>query len=143
MYGINRNAGSEENYWSLCVSNRGSKRAARLTADVVTPPNRATSAPVCPHLDTPLHHVMERTRGIQSRLSGHHPSLSQDPYMPSSLRTYVRRGVAEIRPELADLPENLVTVNSLVWKEIAAGARNPAWPSSREMCRSRGPPSNW
>jgi alkyl sulfatase BDS1-like metallo-beta-lactamase superfamily hydrolase len=39
---------------------------------------------------------------------------------------HVRRGVAEIRPELADQPETLVTVNSLVWKEIAAGARNPA-----------------
>jgi alkyl sulfatase BDS1-like metallo-beta-lactamase superfamily hydrolase len=39
---------------------------------------------------------------------------------------HVRRGVAEIQPRLPENPDNTVTVNSLVWKEIVAGMRNPA-----------------
>ncbi len=39
---------------------------------------------------------------------------------------HVRRGVAEIQPSLPENPDNTVTVNSLVWKEIVAGMRNPA-----------------
>ncbi len=39
---------------------------------------------------------------------------------------HVRRGVAEIQPRLEEHTDNTVTVNSLIWKEIVAGMRNPA-----------------
>ena len=39
---------------------------------------------------------------------------------------HVRRGVAEIQPRFPKNPDISLTVNSNVWKEIAAGLRNPA-----------------
>lgn len=39
---------------------------------------------------------------------------------------HVRRGVAEIQPTFPAEPDITVTVDSQVWKEIAAGLRNPA-----------------
>jgi alkyl sulfatase BDS1-like metallo-beta-lactamase superfamily hydrolase len=39
---------------------------------------------------------------------------------------HVRRGVAEVRPELSQGADNVITTDSHVWKEIAAGVRNPA-----------------
>ncbi|MGC9324260.1 MAG: alkyl sulfatase dimerization domain-containing protein [Desulfomonilia bacterium] len=39
---------------------------------------------------------------------------------------HVRRGVAEIQPTFPANPDNTLTVDSFVWKEITAGIRNPA-----------------
>ena len=39
---------------------------------------------------------------------------------------HVRRGVAEVRPQFPENPEITVTINSYIWKEIAAKMRNPA-----------------
>jgi alkyl sulfatase BDS1-like metallo-beta-lactamase superfamily hydrolase len=46
---------------------------------------------------------------------------------------HVRRGVAEIRPEFPANPAIVIRVDSLVWKEIAAGVRNPAVALATEM----------
>ena len=48
------------------------------------------------------------------------------PDTGDAFTVHVRRGVAEIQPRLPENPDNIVTVNSLVWKEIVAGMRNPA-----------------
>jgi len=48
------------------------------------------------------------------------------PDTGDAFTVHVRRGVAEIQPRLSEHPDNTVTVNSLVWKEIVAGMRNPA-----------------
>jgi alkyl sulfatase BDS1-like metallo-beta-lactamase superfamily hydrolase len=48
------------------------------------------------------------------------------PDTGEAFTVHVRRGVAEIQPRLSENPDNTVTVNSLVWKEIVAGMRNPA-----------------
>ncbi len=39
---------------------------------------------------------------------------------------HVRRGVAEVQPEFPENPEITLTVNAWIFKEIAAGMRNPA-----------------
>jgi alkyl sulfatase BDS1-like metallo-beta-lactamase superfamily hydrolase len=39
---------------------------------------------------------------------------------------HVRRGVAEIQPRFFHRPDQIVTVNASVWKEVAAGLRSPA-----------------
>lgn len=39
---------------------------------------------------------------------------------------HVRRGVAEIQPYIIQNPDIVVTIDSTIWKEIAAGMRNPA-----------------
>lgn len=39
---------------------------------------------------------------------------------------YLRRGVAEIQPRFPNNPDIILTTDSRVWKEIAAGMRNPA-----------------
>jgi alkyl sulfatase BDS1-like metallo-beta-lactamase superfamily hydrolase len=39
---------------------------------------------------------------------------------------HVRRGVAEVQPRFPDDPAISLTVDSLIWKEIAAGVRNPS-----------------
>jgi alkyl sulfatase BDS1-like metallo-beta-lactamase superfamily hydrolase len=51
---------------------------------------------------------------------------------------HVRRGVAEIRPEFPDNPAIVISVNSNVWKEIAAGVRNPAVALVTEMDKEGG-----
>jgi alkyl sulfatase BDS1-like metallo-beta-lactamase superfamily hydrolase len=48
------------------------------------------------------------------------------PDTGEAFTVHVRRGIAEIQPRLSENPDNTVTVNSLVWKEIVAGMRNPA-----------------
>ena len=42
-----------------------------------------------------------------------------------SYMVHVRRGVAEIQPYFPEKPDNIIMVHSSVWKEIAAGLRNP------------------
>ncbi|MBI5896455.1 MAG: MBL fold metallo-hydrolase [Desulfobacterales bacterium] len=51
---------------------------------------------------------------------------------------HVRRGVAEIRPEFPEKPAIAISVNSDVWKEIAAGARSPAVALVTEMDKEGG-----
>jgi alkyl sulfatase BDS1-like metallo-beta-lactamase superfamily hydrolase len=48
------------------------------------------------------------------------------PDTGDAFTVHVRRGVAEIQQRLSENPDNTVTVNSLVWKEIVAGMRSPA-----------------
>lgn len=48
------------------------------------------------------------------------------PDTKEAYTVHVRRGVAEIQPEFPANPDNTVIVDSTVWKEIAAGIRNPA-----------------
>jgi len=51
---------------------------------------------------------------------------------------HVRRGVAEVQPRFPENPDISVTVNSLVWKEIAAGIRNPAVALVKDMEKEGG-----
>ncbi len=39
---------------------------------------------------------------------------------------HVRHGVAEIQPKFSDNPDISLTVDSMVWKEVVTGFRNPA-----------------
>ena len=39
---------------------------------------------------------------------------------------HVRHGVAEIQPKFPDNPDISLTVDSIVWKEVVTGFRNPA-----------------
>jgi alkyl sulfatase BDS1-like metallo-beta-lactamase superfamily hydrolase len=47
------------------------------------------------------------------------------PDTGKAFTVHVRRGVAEIQPRFPANPNNIVTVDSLVWKEIVAGMRSP------------------
>jgi alkyl sulfatase BDS1-like metallo-beta-lactamase superfamily hydrolase len=47
------------------------------------------------------------------------------PDAGEAFTVHVRRGVAEIQPRFPENPDISVTVNSDVWKEVAAGLRNP------------------
>jgi len=47
------------------------------------------------------------------------------PDTGETFTVHVRRGVAEINPRFPDSPDISVTVDSRVWKEVAAGLRNP------------------
>lgn len=49
------------------------------------------------------------------------------PDTGEAFTVHVRRGVAEIQPRFPENPTGSVTVDSNVWKEIAAGMRNPAF----------------
>lgn len=51
---------------------------------------------------------------------------------------HVRRGVAEIKPAFPENPDITVTVNSDVWKEVAAGLRNPALALLKDMEKEGG-----
>jgi alkyl sulfatase BDS1-like metallo-beta-lactamase superfamily hydrolase len=51
---------------------------------------------------------------------------------------HVRRGVAEIRPEFPENPAIAISIDSNVWKEIAAGARSPAVALVTEMDKEGG-----
>jgi alkyl sulfatase BDS1-like metallo-beta-lactamase superfamily hydrolase len=51
---------------------------------------------------------------------------------------HVRRGVAEIRAEFPENPAIAISVNSNVWKEIAAGVRSPAAALVTEMDKEGG-----
>lgn len=48
------------------------------------------------------------------------------PDVDQAYTVHVRGGVAEVRPGLPDNPDITITVDSKVWKEIAAKIRNPA-----------------
>lgn len=47
------------------------------------------------------------------------------PDTGQSFTVHVRRGLADIHPGLPERADNTVTVDSVVWKEMAAGIRNP------------------
>ena len=51
---------------------------------------------------------------------------------------HVRRGVAEIQPHFPDHPDISITVDSNVWKEVAAGLRNPAVALIKDMDKQGG-----
>ncbi len=51
---------------------------------------------------------------------------------------HVRRGVAEIQPRFPDNPDIAITVDSNVWKEVAAGLRNPAVALIKDMDKQGG-----
>ena len=51
---------------------------------------------------------------------------------------HVRRGVAEIQPRFPQKPDITITVNSNVWKEVAAGLRNPALALVKDMQKQGG-----
>jgi alkyl sulfatase BDS1-like metallo-beta-lactamase superfamily hydrolase len=51
---------------------------------------------------------------------------------------HVRRGVAEIQPRFPENPDIAVTVNSLVWKEVATGLRNPTVALFKDMKKEGG-----
>ena len=70
--------------------------------------------------------------GMAVRLN---PELSADtnqvvgfhfPDTGEAYTVHIRRVVAEVRPEFPENPEITITVDSLIWKEIAAKQRNPA-----------------
>jgi alkyl sulfatase BDS1-like metallo-beta-lactamase superfamily hydrolase len=48
------------------------------------------------------------------------------PDVNSEYTIHVRKGVAEIQPYRCTKPDIILTVDSFIWKEIAAGMRNPA-----------------
>jgi len=51
---------------------------------------------------------------------------------------HVRRGVAEIQPRFPENPDIAITVDSNVWKEVAAGLRSPALALIKDMDRQGG-----
>jgi alkyl sulfatase BDS1-like metallo-beta-lactamase superfamily hydrolase len=51
---------------------------------------------------------------------------------------HVRRGVAEIQPWFPQNADISVTVNSLVWKEVATGLRNPTLALFKDMKKEGG-----
>ena len=51
---------------------------------------------------------------------------------------HVCRGVAEIQPKFPDNPDLVVSVDSNVWKEVAAGVRNPTLAFFRDMDKEGG-----
>jgi alkyl sulfatase BDS1-like metallo-beta-lactamase superfamily hydrolase len=55
------------------------------------------------------------------------------PDTDEAYTVHVRRGVAEIQPRFPQNPDITVTVNSNIWKEIAAGLRNPAVAIIRDL----------
>ena len=48
------------------------------------------------------------------------------PDTEEAYTVHVRHGVAEIQPEFPDNPDISLTVDSIVWKEMVTGLRNPA-----------------
>jgi alkyl sulfatase BDS1-like metallo-beta-lactamase superfamily hydrolase len=51
---------------------------------------------------------------------------------------HVRRGVAEIQPHFPDNPDIILTVDSKIWKEIAAGMRNPTLAFFKDIKKEGG-----
>jgi alkyl sulfatase BDS1-like metallo-beta-lactamase superfamily hydrolase len=60
------------------------------------------------------------------------------PDTGQSYTVHVRRGVAEIQPRFPENPDIVVTVDSNLWKEIAAGARNPVIALFKDMEKEGG-----
>ena len=55
------------------------------------------------------------------------------PDTGEAFRVHVRRGVAEIQPRFPGKPDIAVAVDSKVWKEMAAGIRNPVLTMGKDM----------
>jgi alkyl sulfatase BDS1-like metallo-beta-lactamase superfamily hydrolase len=51
---------------------------------------------------------------------------------------HVRQGVAEVQSRYPENPDVSVTVNSLIWKEVATGLRNPAVALFKDMKKEGG-----
>jgi len=60
------------------------------------------------------------------------------PDTGQAFTVHVRRGVAEIRPEIPENPDLVITVDSNVWKEVAAGMRNPTIAFFKDMDKEGG-----
>jgi len=60
------------------------------------------------------------------------------PDVDEAYTVHVRGGVAEVRPGLPDDPDITITVDSKVWKEIAAKIRNPALAYARGDVKIEG-----
>ncbi|UCH22499.1 MAG: MBL fold metallo-hydrolase [Deltaproteobacteria bacterium] len=84
---------------------------------------------------------------FQSMAVGLNPLKSADVDMVAGFRfpdtgeaytVHVRRSVAEIQPRLPQNPDISVTVNSLVWKEVATGLRNPTVALFKDMKKEGG-----
>ena len=60
------------------------------------------------------------------------------PDTGEAFTVHVRRGVAEIQPRFPKNPDISVTVDSDVWKEIAAGMRSPALAILKDMKKEGG-----
>lgn len=60
------------------------------------------------------------------------------PDTGQAFTVHVRRGVAEIHPWFPDKPDLVVTVDSNIWKEIAAGVRNPALAIFKDLKKEGG-----
>jgi alkyl sulfatase BDS1-like metallo-beta-lactamase superfamily hydrolase len=60
------------------------------------------------------------------------------PDTGEAFTVHVRRGVAEIQPQFPKNPDISVTVDSGVWKEIAAGMRSPALAILKDMKKEGG-----
>jgi alkyl sulfatase BDS1-like metallo-beta-lactamase superfamily hydrolase len=60
------------------------------------------------------------------------------PDTKEAFTVHVRRGVAEIQPGFPQDPDLALTVNSRVWKEVAAGVRNPTVAFFKDMDKEGG-----
>jgi len=60
------------------------------------------------------------------------------PDAGEAFTVHVRHGVAEIQPRFPENPDISVTVDSVVWKEIAAGMRSPALAIVKDMKKEGG-----
>jgi alkyl sulfatase BDS1-like metallo-beta-lactamase superfamily hydrolase len=60
------------------------------------------------------------------------------PDTGESFGVYVRRGVAEIQPYFPDNPDISLTVDSIVWKEVVTGFRNPAMALVKDVDKEGG-----
>jgi alkyl sulfatase BDS1-like metallo-beta-lactamase superfamily hydrolase len=60
------------------------------------------------------------------------------PDTGEAFTVHVRRGIAEVKPVFPENPDLVVTVDSLVWKEVAAGLRNPTLAFFRDMDKEGG-----
>ncbi len=60
------------------------------------------------------------------------------PDTGEAFTVHVRRGIAEVRPVFPENPDLTVSVDSRVWKEVAAGLRNPTLAFFKDMDKEGG-----
>ncbi len=60
------------------------------------------------------------------------------PDTGESYSIHVRRGVAEVQPVFPENPDIVVTVDADIWREVAAGVRNPAVALVKDMDKEGG-----
>ncbi len=60
------------------------------------------------------------------------------PDTGEAFTVHVRRGVAEIKPVFPENPDLVVSVDAMVWKEVAAGLRNPTLAFFKDMDKEGG-----